>query len=337
MPKKALTTNNRVKNILLLTTSSVCLIGTLVTVWVFLRPTAPRAVTTDGAINGLTPEIMHTIAALPANKTQALMNSFAQGTPIKDIIAQVQGLSDTTNLSHTDFMILSDPTYQHLRIEPMRDYTTQNVAQSRAAGTQEPPHNVEVIDEQINGAVGIFWQEPSYTRGVHINIYESQVSGTGGKRVATVPMGTYFYERQGLTNGSWYYYTLKSVADDGTESAPSLEVSVRPSDNLAPPQPRHIQSTPQKDGTIQLRWDEVDAPDLAYYEVYRSAQKGILGSRMTQVDPAKTSWHDVQTQSGTTYYYTVVAVDATGNASPHELVHPGNPNPFKVTTSKSTL
>jgi len=323
---------SRTKNILLAAVSAVCLLGTVIfaAIQLGLFSPTPSGAQFAGVVQ-LTPEMLQKLAALPPEKIQEYAQRAQQGLTAGDLLGLLDREATETQVRGGSFAILTDSDYLHLRVETPRGYVVQEDIRAQAASAMDALSAPDALDEQIGGTISIFWQEPLYPHGTQIGIYRSPERGVIGIRVAAVPAGTLFYEDQGLKNDTWYYYTLTRITPQGTESTHSRETGVRPSDLLAPPQPRNILVRPQSDGTVDVRWDLVSTADLAYYEVYRSMQRGILGNRIAQVELPATSWHDERTVTGETYYYTVVAVDENGNTSPHDLVRTGNPNPFLET------
>jgi fibronectin type 3 domain-containing protein len=124
-----------------------------------------------------------------------------------------------------------------------------------------------------------------------------------GTEVAVVRGATSWVD-PGLADGRSYTYTL--VAEDGhaNRSLPSAPVPVTLPDATAPAVPAAPTVTPQ-DGAVELSWPA--DPDVASWRVLRDGQ--------VVATVTGTSHRDEGLTNGTPYRYTLVAVDAAGNAS----------------------
>jgi fibronectin type 3 domain-containing protein len=69
--------------------------------------------------------------------------------------------------------------------------------------------------------------------------------------------------------------------------------------------------------TATLIWDANTETDLASYNVYRSTTPGVYGAAIANVPAGTVSYLATDLQAGTTYYFTITAVDSAGNESPY--------------------
>jgi fibronectin type 3 domain-containing protein len=117
------------------------------------------------------------------------------------------------------------------------------------------------------------------------------------------------YADTSLTNGTAYYYVVTAVDATG-ESGNSNQASATPTAApTAPVPPLNLTAT----GGIQqvsLAWTA--STGATSYNVKRAATNG--GPYTTVASPAGTSFTDTTVTNGTTYYYVVTAVDATGES-----------------------
>jgi hypothetical protein len=126
-----------------------------------------------------------------------------------------------------------------------------------------------------------------------------------------------------------YVYSVRStIAAGGSpdaaakplESADSNMAAVTLHDIYPPSVPTQVIVTPvpAEPGTpphMDLSWNINPETDLAGYNIYRSDQAGAHGARVnTDVLPTP-AFSDSSAQPGHTYYYSVTAVDRTGNES----------------------
>ena len=70
---------------------------------------------------------------------------------------------------------------------------------------------------------------------------------------------------------------------------------------------------------VELSWSINVEPDLAGYRVYRSQQDGERGVLLTAELLPSPAYRDNSAQSGQRYWYTVTAVDRSGNESAPSL------------------
>jgi fibronectin type 3 domain-containing protein len=62
-------------------------------------------------------------------------------------------------------------------------------------------------------------------------------------------------------------------------------------------------------------WDANAEPDLASYNIYRSNTQGVYGAPVATVPAGAVNYLATGLQVGSTYYFTVTAVDTAGNES----------------------
>ncbi len=133
------------------------------------------------------------------------------------------------------------------------------------------------------------------------SVYRSETNGGSYSALAT-GLVTSNYIDHAVTNGTTYYYYIGEVDTNGVEQA-SGEVSAMPGlliANLA---------AESGDHSIALQWDQNLEPTFSSYTVYRSETSG--GPYSTLATGLATSGYvDYSTANGTTYYYTIGAVDA---------------------------
>lgn len=131
------------------------------------------------------------------------------------------------------------------------------------------------------------------------------------------------------TSGEWktQYVDLREYAgqqvfiqfnlnSDGTVQKSGWYIddfAVQELDDIAPEAPSALSATADVLGNVTLNWTGSADEDLDSYVVYRSE---TAGSGYESVGTVKaTSYTDTTTESNTTYYYTVAAVDYSGNES----------------------
>jgi hypothetical protein len=124
--------------------------------------------------------------------------------------------------------------------------------------------------------------------------------------------------------GQAYVYSVRSVAQypgELIESADSNVVVVTPRDTFPPAKPQGllVVLVPAQAGAaahLELSWAINSETDIAGYIVYRSEQEGTPGTRLNMELLPTPAFRDMNVQPGHRYFYTVTAVDRSGNESP---------------------
>ncbi len=176
------------------------------------------------------------------------------------------------------------------------------------APTTAPDAPTGLSTTPADGKVTLSWSAPASDGGSPIlryDVYRGTASGSEG----TTPIGTSTetsFTDTSVTNGTRYYYTVKAVnaVGPGTSSA---ESSATPAS--APAAPASLAATGGP-GTVGLTWiapSDGGSP-ITGYKVYRGTTSG--GETLLTTIGAVTSWSD--TVPAGTYYYTVSAINATG-------------------------
>ena len=89
-------------------------------------------------------------------------------------------------------------------------------------------------------------------------------------------------------------------------------------DATPPPSPAGIAAVANDDGSVSLSWNPVHATDLAFYHIYRADAPGVpidTGHLVGTVSASATIYTDRSITGGTTGFYSVSAVDLSGNES----------------------
>jgi hypothetical protein len=113
-----------------------------------------------------------------------------------------------------------------------------------------------------------------------------------------------------------YDYRVTAVAAAGPpriESEMSAPVTATFKDLVPPPPPASVTALIETK-VVRLVWDPVDVPDLAGYNVYRTEAAARI--KFTYGLPIKqTHFGDESIEPGIEYYYSITAVDTSGNES----------------------
>ncbi|MFE1546912.1 fibronectin type III domain-containing protein [Streptomyces sp. NPDC058718] len=140
-------------------------------------------------------------------------------------------------------------------------------------------------------------------------VYRRLVGTTAWSRVGgtTTPLTTTTFTNSPPPTGQGYAYEIRAVDRAGNESVGTVDLPITSVDRTAPGAPTGLEAVRDSTGGAVLTWTAPSATDVAAYRVYVD---GVLSDTVTDrryVHP----WGDY----GTTYHFTVRAVDRAGNAS----------------------
>ncbi len=244
--------------------------------------------------------------------------------------------------------VIKEPVVENLPITSLQTdqyyelsdkYFTEYAEQVGVIAEQYPspslPRTIKIEDTAIGNSVYIYWQAPLEQTYDAVEIYRSQTETSIDTQVAVIPKLEGTFIDTGLENNTTYYYSLRTVRTvDGQEyvSAFSEIIFVTPSDSTppAPPQNVAVERDLEHSGDLLISWDQITDTDVKEIRVRRSIVAGEIGDVLETVDVTYNQLRDSTVDQGVAYYYTVTAVDASGNESATRLLvaaH-GNDEPF---------
>ena len=123
--------------------------------------------------------------------------------------------------------------------------------------------------------------------------------------------------------GKTYVYSVRSVAQYPGVQIESLDsnfATITPKDVFPPPAPQDlvaafVPAAGGAPGYLDLSWSINAATDIAGYNVYRSEDSARPGTRVNSELLLTPAFRDMNAVPGRTYFYTVTAVDRSGNES----------------------
>jgi hypothetical protein len=132
--------------------------------------------------------------------------------------------------------------------------------------------------------------------------------------------------------GKTYVYSVRSVLDYSgvsVESGDSNFLAITPRDTFPPAAPKglvvvYVPAAAGVPAHVDSSWAVSPEPDLAGYQVYRSERDDALGTRVNKQLLLTPAFRDMNVVSGRRYYYSVTAVDRSGNESAPSAVVPVN-------------
>ena len=132
------------------------------------------------------------------------------------------------------------------------------------------------------------------------------------------------YTDSGLTAGTSYSYTVSAVDSSGNEGAQSTAVQATTTGtNPGLPAPSGLTVGTVTSSSIALSWSAVSG--ASSYDVYRN------GTQVNSAAVTGTSYTDTGLATGTTYSYTVAAVDSTGKVGAQSTAVNGTTSSYTPT------
>jgi fibronectin type 3 domain-containing protein len=190
--------------------------------------------------------------------------------------------------------------------------------QIAAASATAPSAPQSLAATAGDGSVSLSWVAPASNGGAAItgyNVYRG--TSPGGESATPIATGvtTTSFTDTGLTNGTTYYYTVAAVNSAGV-SPQSNEASATPVavHATAPSAPQSLTAT-GGNGSVSMSWATPSSnggSPITGYNVYRGTTSGGESATPIATGVTTTSFTDPSAVNGTTYYYTVAAVNAAG-------------------------
>lgn len=223
----------------------------------------------------------------------------------------------------------------HPAADPIDDLKAE-VTQSAVVLTWTPPQKT-IAGPAAVGAYRIYREEiapaPSATASA------AAARGAEGSRSQPGPVkigetdAPPFSDSQAVF-GATYQYSVRSVVqypDEAIESADSNLAAVTPKDTFPPAAPLGlvVVLVPVQGTTpahLELSWAISPETDVAGYNVYRSEQDGVQGTKQNTELLIAPAFRDMNVQPGRRYFYSITVVDRSGNESASsEVVSGGVP------------
>jgi hypothetical protein len=225
------------------------------------------------------------------------------------------------------------------RASAKRTSADSNLAEVRIFPTPEPIPDLAA--EITPTGVALRWTPPQKTITGSVpsiaryEIYRARVQAqpqAAPKLLA--PIGTVesaTYRDSQVEIGETYLYAVRSVSQypgKVLSSGDSNVVTVTFQDISPPgaPQGLVVVAVPAQGETpahLELSWTISPETDLAGYNVYRSEQVGVLGTRQNAELLPAPAFRDMNVVPGRRYFYSATALDRSGNQSPASAVASG--------------
>ncbi len=144
------------------------------------------------------------------------------------------------------------------------------------------------------------------------------------EQIADLPLTQMSYEDVNFSFDHTYIYSVRTAAKFGSiwvESDDSNLLTVTPKDIFPPSAPQgivivYVPAAAHVPAHLEISWSISPETDLAGYDIYRKEQGNETALKLNSRPLLTPSYRDMNIQPGTSYSYTVKAVDRAGNESP---------------------
>lgn len=218
------------------------------------------------------------------------------------------------------------------------------VSGGQVAGTWFDPSNppaveeVEAYNTRIGGEVLLTWEKPA---GVDAVTVQRTIAGGEKDELLLEEVVEETFLDTELPDGSEVTYEFFPVVYfEGKTYTTKQGVFAKTYvlDTIPPAAPTEVSVTNRESDSaftieqgLLVTWVNSTDTDVAEVHLYRSTQWGDRGELIEELEPTITEYTDKKTEAHETYYYTVVAVDKSGNESTQNFDLPpvGNAKPFE--------
>jgi fibronectin type 3 domain-containing protein len=177
---------------------------------------------------------------------------------------------------------------------------------SNPSGATAPAIPTGLMATPGNAQVSLTWIASANATSYNVK----RGTTTGGPYTTVSSPTAATFSDTGLTNGTTYFYVV-SAANSAGASANSAEATAKPTAPAqAPATPTGLTATASS-GQVSLTWSA--SSTATSYNVKRATTTGGPYTKISS--PATTNFTDTGLTNGTTYFYVVSAVNATGESA----------------------
>ena len=245
-------------------------------------------------------------------------------------------------LKPSDFSSASDRSVVYIvrtRVSEKRDSVNSNAAALRIFPAPEPVADLKA--QVTHSGISLTWTAPEKDLAGNrppiaaYRIYRAEANAaapaeSAGKnaeprmvRIAALAPDASAYIDTQINFGDTYSYSVRSVVQypgKELESGDSNLEAIFAKDTFLPSAPENvviaaIPAQPEAAGHLELSWQISPEPDVAGYNLYRSDQSDVPGTRQNTELLLTPAFRDMSVVPGRRYFYSVTAVDRSGNES----------------------
>ena len=218
--------------------------------------------------------------------------------------------------TYVDTGLTNETMYYYYLVAMDRTSNRSEAARATAVPGFVPEGFVALSGDQTVQLSWLAHQEPGLSHYVLYRTDSYKEVPASGDSVAHIAITDTAYADSGLEYGKMYYYYL-TIVDDRNYSNIYVDPVTATPQNLSPLAPSGLTvAVGVRDA--QLDWASNPEADVTRYFLYRAGSSdGSVGTEIpiAQVDRTQTSYNDPGLNAGTTYYYFLIAEDASGNQS----------------------
>jgi hypothetical protein len=208
---------------------------------------------------------------------------------------------------HTNYDVVDSLDFTY-----MREVVKMNLATLALVGKSPSlVENLKAVDAGDGDRIYLSWSPNPPAENIdHYNVYFGTTSGDyDSLHQVTFACDTL----RNLGQDTIYFITVTAINANGFESLLKDEVFVAP--RVVPLPPTGLTANPSGSFRIKLIWSPNQEADFDYYNIYRSEESGT-GYQLLSDSCKDTTFVDSTVQGGVEYYYyTLTAVDTSGNES----------------------
>lgn len=270
-------------------------------------PMVPSVITSLMGAGGLAPSTPPALWAIPGDGQVNLNWNGSIGATAYNVYRSTDGLTynlDAT-VTGTSFVDggLSDGVNYGYEVTAVNAAGESAASAAASAVPQVPPAaptNLTAVPSTTSAVVSLQW---TASPGISDYVLKRAKFAGGPWVVIGTVQGTSFNDVD-ATNGHTYYYSVCAVTAAGEQSASSNVVSA----TVIPAAPTNLTATAGR-SQVALSWTASN--DATSYRILRSTKSGS-GYSLIASGITATTFTDTKIVAGTTYYYVVQAVNATG-------------------------
>ncbi len=219
-------------------------------------------------------------------------------------IGEVDG--STTTYADTGLAPATSYSYTVRAFDAAGHSSNASNTATASSGDTIAPTAPTVLSAKAGSGASVDLSWTAATDNVGVTGY--QIFRDGSKIAETGPGTT--YNDATTSPVTTYTYTVRAVDAAANVSTDSTTASVTTSDTVAPTAPTGLSATPGVADRVDLAWSAAtDNVAVTGYRILRD------GNQLADIGANALTYTDTTSAAGTTYAYTVKALDAAGNAS----------------------
>jgi|GEM_PF-5525876 len=265
--------------------------------------------------------------------------------PLADIPADSSG-----SYKYEDFDLTNDALYFYkiMLVDAdggLNEFIPQFPAQARDLKKPAMPAKLEI--QNGDGFIKLSWKPYLKEDFSEYQLLRSNIIGGEHEVIARIrEAGICVFVDSDVQNGGSFSYVMKIQDKGGNLSRQSIEVIGKPIDKKAPETPMNLKAEP-RNNAILLSWEKSPDKDVELYKVYihegelKPRDKMKLLNKVPAKDLFRNNYEAAGLKNGKIYYFTVSAVDFSGNesaqafeikSSPVDFTPPKAPSYIKVSS-----